>query len=450
MIISKINKLLILCAFWQLSIMGVAQSKEQDSIGEVSDSLIMNLEECLDYAKENSITLQQYKLMVENNLADQLSAKGAFYPSLSASVGQSVNSNPLIETGAETKYVGSYGVDASIILYNGGKNRAALQQSKINGQISQLSYAVQENSIEVAITEIFVQILYATEQVEVAKQSLELSKKSLSRGEALLRVGSINQSDFALLESAKVSDEYAVVVAETAINNLYVSLKQLLEIFQDVTVLVKETELSTVNLLDSIPTVNDIYMSALEHRPEIKSSQLEIQSTSLGEKIAKSGYMPRLSLSAGVGVNHNSNNSFTFSNQLRNNFNTSAGLNLSIPILSKNVNKSSVAKARNYTKMAELDLIDAQKNLYQTIESLRNAASNAQAKFLVAEAKLQAIEKSLKLTNQQYELGMKNIIELLTEQNNYREASQEYITNKYQLLLNKALLTYYKTDQIKL
>ncbi len=423
----------------------------EGSAQNITSSVTMNLDECLEYAKEKSITLQMAQLGVDDSEWEQLISKGAFLPVVSGSVSQSLGSNPFSETSSlKGIYSGSYGVDLSMTLYSGGSNRAQLQKSLIDGDIASLEVDELSSSLEMAITELYVEILYAVEQIEVAKGNLELSVRNQERGEAFLEQGSINKADYAQLESATASSRYDIVEAETQLSSLYVALRHLLEIPYDVAFAIDQTPLSDEALMAPIPLVVDVYQVALDSRPEIESSKLYIETAELDYTIAKAGYLPTLSLSAGAGVNHNSFSTFDFSSQLRENFALSAGLNLSIPIFSAYKNKSSVAIAQNSIKRASLSLSEAEKELYQTIETLRNNASNAQAMYAVSEYLLASNLTSLELTTEQYEVGLKSIIELLTEQDNYNQTQQEYLMNKYKLILNKALLNYYKTNIINL
>ncbi|MFI3285863.1 MAG: TolC family protein [Rikenellaceae bacterium] len=437
----RVAVLLLSCA---LAYEGYAQNNQE--------SISMSLDECLEYAKKNSITLQKAQLQIDDSAAQQLSAKGAFLPTISGSVSQSFSSAPLSEESALSggTYSGSYGLDLSLTLYSGGSNRAQLKKSGVNQEIASLEMDELSNSLEVAITETYIEILYAIEQIEVAQGSLELSEQNEIRGRAFWQVGSINEADLAQIESATASSKYNIVVAQTKLSNLYVALKQLLEISQDITFEIKELPISEDILMAQIPTVAEVYNSALDLRPEIQSSKLYIESAALDQTIAEAGYLPKLSLTAGTGINHNSSSSYDFSSQMRNNFSTSAGINLSIPIFSGYKNKSNVAIAQNSVKRASLSLTESEKALYQTIETLRNNAANAQAMYSVSEYLLQSNLKSMELTTKQYEVGLKNTIELLTEQDNYNQTYQEHLTNKYQLILNKALLNYYKTNTIKL
>ncbi len=414
--------------------------------------LTLSLDEALEFAKESSITLQQARLEVDNTHADQLSAKGAFLPTISGSVGQTFNSNPINTdpTAHKSKYNGSYGLSLDMTLYNGGENRALLKQSGISTSVANLELEEFENSLEVSITEVYVEILYAIEQISVTEVSLATAEQNYKRGVSFYEAGSLNSAELAQLESAIATYRYDKVVAESQLSNLYVSLKHLLEISQDVTLSIKAPKIDNALLLEAIPSLYEVYDSALESRPEIKATSLVVTSAQLDEQIAKSGYLPTLSLSAGTGLSHNTYDDFTYSAQLRNNFNTSVGLSLSIPIFNGFSTKTTVAKSQNYTKSALFSQTQAQKDLYQTVETLHTNAKTAQAKYEVAEYQLKALEKSLTLITEQYNVGLKNTIELLTEQDNYNQSSQQYLINKYQLILNKALLNYYKTDVIKL
>lgn len=410
----------------------------------------MTLDECLNYAKENSIVLKQYELDVDDRVADELSAKGAFLPSVSASAGETLSSNPAAQISSNSgSFKGSYALNLSMNLYNGGSNKASLKLSKLDSQIAQLSLAEQENSIEVAVTEVFVQILYAMEQIEVSEQGLVVSEKSLERGKAMLEVGSINTADFAQLESARAADLYDIVVAKTTLSNLYVKLKQLLEISADVTLNVVPPTVNEAELLMSIPSVAEVYDYALKSRPEISSSVLAIETAKLDEKRARAAYLPSLTLSAGMGEGH-LNNTYALNTQLRENFSTNVSVGLSVPIFNNFKTKTSVQKSRNAITSASLSLTDNEKALYQTIESLHNNATTAMALYNVSQYQLRAVETSLALTLEQYEVGMKNIVELLIDQNSRREAAQSFLVNKYTLLYNRAILEFYRSEVIKL
>lgn len=96
-------------------------------------------------------------------------------------------------------------------------------------------------------------------------------------------------------------------------------------------------------------------------RPEIEAGKLNIQTSDLDIKIARAGYLPTLSLSAGIGTSHANGNDFTFSEQVKQNWNNSLGFTVSVPIFSNRQTKSAVEKAKIQKQTSELDLLDDQK-----------------------------------------------------------------------------------------
>ena len=112
----------------------------------------------------------------------------------------------------------------------------------------------------------------------------------------------------------------------------------------------------------------DVYVSALAFRPEIEASKLNVEASELGIDIAKSGYFPTVSLSAGIGTNHTSGSDFTFGEQVKNGWNNSIGLSVSVPIFNNRQTKSAIQKAKLQRETSMLSLLDEQKALYKTLK----------------------------------------------------------------------------------
>lgn len=95
-------------------------------------------------------------------------------------------------------------------------------------------------------------------------------------------------------------------------------------------------------------------------------------------------------------------------------------------------------------------MTNAEKELYRNIETMWLDATNAQQQFVAADSKLKSCQSSYNLVNEQFSLGMKNTVELLTEKNNLLSAQQERIQAKYMAILNRSLLMFYANDKIEL
>ena len=138
----------------------------------------------------------------------------------------------------------------------------------------------------------------------------------------MLEAGSIAKSDLAQLESQVSTDKYQLVTAQATLQDYKLQLKQLLELDGESEMNLYLPALGDENVLTPLPTKTDVYRAALTFRPEIESGKLNVQASDLDISIAKAGYIPTLSLSAGIGTTNANGNDFSFSEQVKNNWNT--------------------------------------------------------------------------------------------------------------------------------
>lgn len=426
------------------------------------DNKTWSLQDCIDYALEKNIQLQQNKLSLEEADVDVKTAKASLFPNLSFSTGHNLVNRPYQETSATVSgteiitsdnnntYNGSYSLSAQWTLWNGGQRLNNIKQQKTNKEIAGLSVAETENMLQEEITKLFVQILYANESVEINKNTLEVSEATYKRAVELFNEGSLSKSDVAQLEAQVSNDKYQLVTAESTLRNYKLQLKQLLELDGTTEMVLDMPELKDEDVMAVLPNQIDVYNTALTSRPEIQSSKLSIDNAKLGIKTAKAGYLPTISLSASTSSMTNNASTNNWAEQMKYGWNNMIGINLSIPIFNNRQTKSAVQKAQITYSSSQLDLINKQKELYSTIESLWLDALNAQQQYEAANSKLQSCQTSFDIVNEQFNLGIKNTVELLTEKNNLLSAQQQRVQAKYMAILDRALLDFYAGNDIKL
>lgn len=418
------------------------------------------LQRCIYHALEQNIDIKMDMINAESAGIDEKTAKAAFLPSLNASIGQRIVNNPFSDTNtiidgdqitsstAKTNYNGSYGIDASWIIYNGSKRINTLKQQQTVRETAELTVEQSKNTIIENIIQLYIQILYANEAVNINRSTLEVSTEECRRGEELLNAGSISKADYAQLQAQVSNNKYLLVSSQSNLENYKLQLKQLIELNGNETFDVETPDINDSDILVPLPDKDEIYNSALALRPEIKAGQLDLQQSDLAISIAKADYIPTLSLSAGIGTNHTNGSDFTFAEQMKTNWNNSIGLTLSIPIFNNRQTKSNVQKAKLQKQNSMLQLTNQQKELYKTIEGLWLDAKNSQMQYEAAEDKVSSTQTSYDLVSEQFNLGMKNTVELLTEKSNLLNAQQEMLQSKYMSLMNIILLNFYKDGTI--
>ena len=417
------------------------------------------LQECVDYALQNNISLQKSRLQQQAATEELRAAQAALLPSLSASTNQSVGYRPWQDAGVTTVtngqvnakvdkfyYNGSYGLNASWTVWNGNRNRNNIKLNRLAEQQAELGVETSANSIQERIAQLFVQVLYLNEAIGVSEASLETSKKNEERGREMVEVGKMSRADLAQLTAQRATDEYNVVEARAQMATYKLQLKQLLELTGEDEFDVAIPTTTDEQALSDIPSLQTVYEQALISRPEIKNAQLAIESSELNMKIAKSGWMPNVNLTGGIGTSTNSLSSNGWGTQMKSNFDASAGMTLSVPIFDQRQTKSAVNKARIQQQQAQLDLLDEQKQLYQTIEGFWLDATTNQKKFQTALLTVESEQQSYDLLSEQFRLGLKNIVELMTGKDRLLLAQQNLLQSKYLTILNIQLLKFYQGD----
>lgn len=417
------------------------------------------LEECISYAKANNITLQQQRLQLLSAEEDVRTQRGAMLPTLSASTNHSVGYRPWQDNGVatvtngqvnskvdKTYYNGSYGINAQWTVWNGGRNRNNVRLSQLTAQQAEMSVEQQANSIEERICQLYVQCLYLREAIGVCQESLATSRKNEERGTEMVQVGLLSRADLAQLTAQRATDEYNVVEAQGQLATYMLQLRQLLELTADDDFDIAEAPSSADPVQVEVPALNTVYEQALRNRPEIRSARMGIESAGINLRIAKAGWLPTLSLTGGLSSSTNSLATNGWGTQMKTNFNMTGGLQLSIPIFDGWQTRTNVSKARIRQDQAALELADQQKQLYQTIEGYWQDATTNRQRYIAACATAQSAAENYELLEEQFNLGLKNIVELMTGKDNLMQARQNQLQSKYLAMLNMEMLNFYARD----
>ena len=422
---------------------------------------LWTLQECIDYAMENNITLQKSKLQKSTATETLKGSKAALLPTVTASTNQTLGYQPWKDTGMayvsngtvntkvdKTSYNGSYSVNGQWTVWNGNRNFNNIKRDRLAEEEAELSAQETANSIQERIAQLYAQILYMAENVTVNEQMLETSKKNEDRGREMLEVGKMSKADLAQLSAQRANDEYSIVEAKSQLMNYELQLKQLLEITDEERFQVAIPKIGDDQILAEIPAIQTVYEMALVNRPEINRYQLAINRSDVNLSIAKAGWMPTVNLTGGVTTSTNSLSGTGWGSQFKSNVNTSLGLGVTMPIYDGRSTKTSVNKAKIQQLQARLDLQDMQKDLYSDIQSYWLNAWTNQEKYKAASSSVESAQQSYDLLSEQFRLGLKNIVELMSGKDKLLEAQQNLLQSKYMTLYYQQMLKFYENGEM--
>jgi outer membrane protein len=415
---------------------------------------VWDLNRCLNYALEHNIQVNKKKLEVRNTQADFIKTKAERLPNLSVSISESLtnsrdfsgNHNGSWSTNNSTSAV----LSSNLTLYSGGSIANRIMQSSLDIEIANLDVEATKNSIILSITQAYLNVLYAKESVDYTKEVVVSSQRQVERAIELVKAGTFAKTDLAQLDAQFASDKYAMVIAQNTFISNITGLKQLLEISVTDTFSINFPEINLDKEYNLLPSITDAFNTSLSIMPEIKSSQFNRDEAEISVKVAQSGYLPNLNLNANYSTDYSNLSGKGFSTQFSSNQLQRIGLTLSIPVFNRFATSTSVQKSRINLEQAELTMQETKKNLQQEVENVYQNTIAGKSRYDAATVQLISAEESYKISEEQFNLGMLNSVDLLKAKNTLLSAKKELIQAKYNAILSRKILDFYMGKSISL
>ena len=413
-----------------------------------------SLEDCIEYALENNITVKNAELNTTISEVGYNKSKSSRLPGVYGSVSQNfTNGNSIdpITSDYVTDQISStnVGVNSSMTLFKGNQISNEIKQNKLLLEQSIFQEEVEKNNITLNLLETYLQTLYSKESITIAENNLRASENEVLRAKARLDAETIALSDYTEALSQAATNKYNVIASKNDYQQHIIVLKQLLELspMEDIEIETIDENMDLINLeLDKAK----VYSNALNYLPEVKVSDLNIETSEKELDIVKGDFSPTLSLEGSLGSGYTSINDDNFSDQFNVNFNQRIGLSLSVPIFNRNQTKASVQTAAINIEKAEIQKFNTEKEVYKKVETAYQNALSAQEQVIASEASKNAAEQSYILAQKKYELGDLSTTDLVISQNTYTNAQQTYLQSKYLNILYHQLLQFYQGNDIKL
>ncbi|MDE6485751.1 MAG: TolC family protein [Duncaniella sp.] len=404
--------------------------------------------DCVDYARQHNISLMKTRLSEQTADISLSEAEAQWQPSLDFSTTHGYSNYPW-GAGARNSYTSNYGFNAAWTVWDGGQRENSIRRDKIGSQMSRLNTDAAMRSLQTDILQVYLNILYARESIDIYEEMAQLSKAQAERARALMEAGKASRVDYAQLRSQAEQDNYALVNARGTFNTRCLELKQLLSLGIEQDVTPAPVDWTADDILAALPPIDESYDLALATDVELRSLGLARESSEVDEKIARSGRMPKIALSAGVGTGYVAPGN-SFGTSMKQNFGEQVGLSLSVPILDNKKTSAAVGKARVQTVGAQLDIDQRRINLAQQVENWYIDTRTAQSRYNAATEQLEAASATDTLTNEKFELGYVDPIELMTAHNALTEARHTLLQAKYMAILGMKMIQYYRTAEITL
>ena len=414
------------------------------------------LDQCIDYAIQNNIQVRQSDISAQNHEVDLSSARGNRLPGVPASASQSWSfgrSLTIDNTYANTNTAStSFSVGADMTLFAGGRISGNIENAKLGLEAAKSDLERIRDDVRVEVAQAFIQIVYNRSILDVARNQVTIDSMQVERLTELAAIGKASNAEVSSQKATLAQSQLSVTQAQNNLSMSILTLTQLLELPSPEGFDVIQPDADAIEF--SIPdSPEDIYAQALEIKPAIKSEEIRLQQANNSIDIAKGGYYPTLSLSAGAGTGYytsSNRNADNFGSQMKNNFGPHVGLNLSIPIFSRNSNRNNVRSAQLNMMNQEMQLDNVKKQLYKEIQQAYYNAVASKSRYESSQQVETSAQESFELVQAKYEGGKASITEFNESKNRLVTAQADVIKYRYEYLFNTALLEFYRNSSFEL
>ena len=449
-----------------------------------------SLEDCIQYAMENNIQIKQSVLTTEYNENLLKQSKLGQIPSLSGSGrysyswGRALDQTTYQFTNNQQINSVAMGLSSTANLFSGLRVRNTIAQNELNLMASYQDVEKVKNDISLQIAGAYLVIMFNQELVAVSQNQLDITGQQVERTRKMVDAGRLAKGNFLEIQAQYASEELTLVNAENQLSISLLHLQQMLDLPIDTAFSVEIPELADPDENPLMIDAMEVYQTAEQLMPEIKSAMLNLQSAEKGLAVAKGGRSPQLSVSA----NYNSGYSdvreqvvdvgppqqipigetvggeavvtypqempiygaYPFFDQIRDNTSAGIGLGISIPIFNGwNVN-TNIANARIIYENARLDLQSKRLTLYATIQQAYADALAALKKFTSSQKALVSMEESFKYTETKFEVGLVNTVDYNMSKNQLILTQSDLLQAKYDFIFKTKILNFYQGQPITL
>jgi outer membrane protein len=411
---------------------------------------VWTVDDCIQYALGKNIQVQQAQVSNDIYGIDLNYAKSAFFPTLSGNVRQNYSwSNPFNTIPGATVFAGNNGTNISLssgmTLYNGNRIRNNIKQSEINYEAARYNTEVIRQSVSLSVLNAYLQVLYAEEQVKNAREQVTSLKEQLNLAAERLKVGVIANSDYLQVKSQLATENQTVATAESQLAINRITLLQLMEITDPGNFEIENPNLDSLVNQKRIPDPKEIFQVALGIKPEVKNAELGKKSSQIGIDLARSGFFPNISLSAGISTLYSSGSlaGSGYGTQIENNVSPSIGLSASIPIYLNKQVRTNVEIAKKNSENAELSEYNIKNQLRKAIEQACQDVISSQINYDASIEAYKAVKESFDVASEKYNQGLMNSVDFLIQKTAYITSESTLLQSKYRLVFSYKVLDFY-------
>ncbi len=345
-------------------------------------------------------------------------------------------------------------IGGGVTVFSGLQNYNTIQKNKYLVLASKEDLQNVTDNVALNVALVYLQVLLNKELVAANENQLNITLQQIEKTRKMVDAGSVAKGNLLQIEAQAAQEELSLINTQNQLETSYLTLTQLLELKtpEGFEVVVPQITVDSDYVITG--TIDDIYEIAVNNRPEIKSSELNLTASEYDLKISKGGRSPKVSLNYSTNSRYtnisNYPNNLPFSDQLKNNRSSGIGLSMNIPILNGwQVNKN-IANSKLNVENSQYALDASKKTLYKNIQQAYTDAVAAMKKYKVSIKAVASTEESFRYTEQKFDVGMVTPVDYNAAKTQLLNSQSDMAQAKYEFIFKTKVLDFYKGIPLKL
>jgi outer membrane protein len=411
----------------------------------------LTFKEAVKIGLENNVVLNQQKNQLNYTQTNKTASLLQLGPSVDANLnayrndGNSFNQQEGRVVNGKIDYVNG-SINANIPVFNG--LNIVNQYRQANNQNEAQLHLVAQSAQDVIrdISNQYLTCLLDQELIKIAEENVATQQLQYDQIKAQVDVGSKAEADLFNQEYQVKNAELLLVRAEIKLRNDVATLALTLQIDPSIYFEVAEVNWDINELVADSVAVGEMYSLAKERRNDLKRADYAEKAARFGYKSFKGRYFPSISAGASYGSRYNyiyGETNRTFDQQFReDNTSFGYGLSMTIPIFYGMRYRSQAALSKVSYENAKLLEKDTEVRVKSEVINAYQNFNSAKANYEASAAQVRAAELTYKMEKERYDLGISNMVQLTTTNQDYIRAKGDFQNAKFVLMFQKLLINY--------
>jgi len=413
-----------------------------------ADSRVITFDEAMRIALEQNITLRQAQNTAASAAVGVSEARMQFVPDLRLSTSGSQNygrnfsetEGRIVEESSRSVNVG---VSSGVTLFNGFANSATLRGAKLENRAGQLDLTRARETVVFTVASNFLALIQQQEQLRVQRENLTAESGLAQQIQTYVNAGSRTVADLYQQQANVASAQLSVVEAERATELARVDLMDTLHLDPRGAYEFERPADARLASSSELPGLDDMLTRSLAKRSDITAEESRVAAAEQDVRVARSGYWPDISLSAGYSSGYTSISPFDFGEQLDQRRGGSVGVNLSIPLFDRRATANATRRAELRTQSERLALDSLRQDVGLQVRRVQLDYRAADEQLKAATAQQRAADLALQTVQQRYRAGAATLVELSQARASQVQAASALVSARYNLLFQRTLADYY-------